>query len=138
MIDIVIDASVSLAWCFPDEANEDANRILIALKGQRILVPTIWGLEITNALATGQRAKRISSSEILRFISLLEELTIKEDSLSVASSIANVLPLTQKYNLSAYDASYLAVALRNNASLATFDLKLQNAARKSKVKLLRV
>ena len=37
--------------------------------------------------------------------------------------------LAQRYNLSAYDAAYLWLAAELKAPLATFDLKLANAAR---------
>jgi predicted nucleic acid-binding protein len=45
---IVIDASVALAWCFPDEASDYADEILVALEGHSIVVPTLWPIEITN------------------------------------------------------------------------------------------
>jgi predicted nucleic acid-binding protein len=133
---VVVDASVALAWGFPDEASEYADTVLVALEEQRILVPVIWALEITNALLIGQRHKRINSTEIQRFISLLEGLTVHEDLLPIASSVANILPLAREYSLSAYDASYLAVAIRHNAVLATLDTGLKSAAKKAGIKLL--
>jgi len=51
--EVVVDASVALAWCFPDEGNEYANSVLNALEGWTIFVPAIWGLEIANALLCG-------------------------------------------------------------------------------------
>jgi predicted nucleic acid-binding protein len=73
---VVVDASVALAWCFPDEASEYADRVLVALKGQTLVVLAVWGLEIANALLTGERRKRLKRSEILRFVALLEGLSI--------------------------------------------------------------
>jgi hypothetical protein len=29
--DVVVDASTALAWCFPDETSEYADRVLVAL-----------------------------------------------------------------------------------------------------------
>ena len=72
MIGIVVDASVALAWCFPDEASEYADRILVALEGHSILVPALWPVEITNAVLVAERRKRIKQAEIRHFIELLD------------------------------------------------------------------
>jgi len=133
---IVVDASVALAWCFPDEASEYAEAVLIALEERSILVPAIWPLEITNAVVVAERRKRISSSDIRRFVELLEGLKINEDSLPVARGVSNILPLAREYGLSAYDASYLEVAIRNGAALATLDAGLEKAGRKAGVEIL--
>lgn len=106
MSGVVIDASVALAWCFPDEASEYADRVLVALKGQTILVPAVWGLEIANAVLAGARRKPLKQPEILRFVSLLEGLSILQDAQAVTDNVSNVLPLARDYRLSAYDAAY--------------------------------
>ena len=71
-----MDAPVTLAWCFPDEASEYADRVLVALKGQAIVVPAVWGLEIANAMLAGERRKRLKQPEILRFVALLEDFQL--------------------------------------------------------------
>ena len=68
MSGVVVDASVALAWCFPDEASEYADGVLVALKGQAIVVPAVWGLEIANAMLASERRKRLRQPEILRFV----------------------------------------------------------------------
>lgn len=65
---VVLDASTALAWCFPDEASEDAEAVLLALEGATVLVPAVWSLEIANALLVGERQKRLRQPEILRFL----------------------------------------------------------------------
>ncbi len=136
MTEIVIDASVALAWCFPDEASNYADAVLVALEGRRMLVPAVWPLEITNAVIVAERRKRISPPEVRRFVELLEGLTIHEDSLPVVGSIRNILPLAREYGLSAYDTAYLDVAMRHRAPLATLDAGLAKASRKAGVELL--
>jgi len=49
--------------------------------------------------------------------------------------VSNVLPLAREYDLSAYDAAYLEVAMRRNAWLATLDERLRKAGRKSGVEI---
>jgi hypothetical protein len=63
---VVIDAATALAWCFPDESSEYADGVLVALKGKTLLVPSVWSLEIANAVLAGERTKRLLP-EILRF-----------------------------------------------------------------------
>lgn len=82
MTGIVIDASVALAWCFPDEASEYADGVLVALEGRTILVPALWSVEITNAVLMAERRKRVKQPEIRRFVELLDALTVIMDSQS--------------------------------------------------------
>lgn len=135
MSGVVVDASVALAWCFPDEASEYADRVLVALKGQTLVVPGLWGLEITNALLTAERRKRLKQPEILRFVALLEGLSILQDGQSVRESVNNVLPLARDYGLSAYDAAYLELAIRHSVPLATLDRNLQKAAKRAGIRI---
>ena len=135
MNDVVVDASIALAWCFPDEKSDYAEAVLIALEGKQILVPAVWSLEITNAIIVAQKRKRINPKETQRFIELLEGLTIREAVLAIAWSANNILPLAQEYNLSAYDAAYLSIAIRHDAPLATLDNGLTSAALKAGIEI---
>ena len=135
---IVIDASVALAWCFPDEATDYADGVLVALDGRTAMVPAIWSLEITNALLVGERRKRIRQPEVRRFVELLKGLSILEDGQPFADTVSNILPLAREHDLSAYDAAYLDVAIRHGAPLATLDKALQKAGRAAGVKIFEV
>jgi predicted nucleic acid-binding protein len=134
---MVVDASTALAWCFPDENSEYADAVLVALEGKTILVPSIWPLEIANAVLVGERMKRLRRPEIQRFTALLEGLAVAQDSQTVGEHIGNVLPLARQYGLSAYDAAYLELAVRYEAPLATLDGKLKKAAQKAGVSVFR-
>ncbi len=113
---------------FSDEANDYADRVLIALEEKTILVPSIWPLEIANAVLVGERAKQLRQPEIQRFTALLASLSLAQDSQSVGDHIGTVLPLARVYGLSAYDAAYLELSIRYEVPLATLDRKLQKAA----------
>jgi predicted nucleic acid-binding protein len=134
---IVVDASVALAWCFPDEASEYADGVLVALEGRTVIVPAIWALEITNALLVGERRKRVRQPDIRRFVELLRGLTITEHSQTIADTVINVLPLAREYGLSAYDAAYLDLAVRQGAPLATLDSALQKAGRSAGINIFK-
>jgi predicted nucleic acid-binding protein len=131
---VVVDASVALAWCFPDEASDYADAVLVALDGSTILVQAIWGLEIANAVLAGERSKRLRQPEIRRFTMLLESLSLVQDVQPVCDHVSNVLPLAREYSLSAYDAAYLELSIRHGAPLATLDGKLQKAAQKAGIR----
>jgi predicted nucleic acid-binding protein len=132
---VVIDASVALAWCFPDEDSNYADGILVALEGQAILIPPVWGLEIANAILAGERSRRLRQPEIRRFTALLESLAMVQDVQPVGDYVSNVLPVAREYSLSAYDAAYLELSIRHGAPLATLDVKLQKAAQKAGIRI---
>ena len=46
----VLDASVTLAWCFEDEGGDFALRVLDALRTSEAVVASLWPLEIANGL----------------------------------------------------------------------------------------
>ena len=132
---MVIDASVALAWCFPDEARDYAERVLVALEGRTMRVPSLWAVEISNALLVAERRGRIKAAEIRQFLSLLDGLSITVDSLTPLECVGNLLPLARTHGLSAYDAAYLDVAQRQAAPLASLDRRLREAALRSGVAL---
>lgn len=131
----MIDASVALAWCFPDEASDYADRTLLALEGRDMMVPALWAIEVANAMLVAERRKRIKPAEIRRFVALLGGLAVVVDAAQVAENVNNVLPLAREYGLSAYDAAYLDVALRHEASLASLDVRLQHAGRRAGIEI---
>ena len=135
---IVVDASVALAWCFPDEASNYADSVLVAIETQTLIVPAIWAVEIANALLVGERRKRIRQPDVRRFVELLKDLNIAEDAQAVADTVNNIFPLAQKYRLSAYDAAYLDVAVRRDIPLATLDGDLQKAALAAGIKTFKI
>jgi predicted nucleic acid-binding protein len=131
LTEVVVDASTALAWCFPDETSGYADSVLVALEGSTLMVPAVWGLEVANALSVGERSKRLRQLEIGQFLALLNSLRIVQDLQPVGVYVGHILPMTRDYGLSAYDASYLELALRHSAPLATLDLKLRKAAKRA-------
>jgi len=82
-----------------------------------------------------ERRKRIKPPEVRRFVELLRNLTIIGHSQTVSETVSNVQPLAREYELSAYDAAYLDLAIRQGAPLATLDNKLKTASRSAGIKL---
>ena len=68
MTGVVIDASVTLAWCFPDEQTPMSLNVLDRLKtGEQALVPAFWSVEVLNTLLLGERKGRIAPEQTKAF-----------------------------------------------------------------------
>ncbi len=132
---IVIDASLALAWCFPDEMSSYADAVLVSLERIEVVVPAIWAVEVANALLVGERRTRLGETDILRFSELLKGLAIREEPRTISDALIGILPLARANNLSAYDAAYLEVSIRHGAPIATLDAALQDAAKANGVEL---
>lgn len=129
----VLDASITFAWCFEDEATPETDAILETLADGDAIVPRIWPLEVANVLLVAERRDRISESVSARFINLLGQLPIAVD--PTPSVMGELLAMGRSRGLSAYDASYLLLAERTGLPLATADKKLLEAAQAAGVEL---
>ena len=135
MSQLVMDASVTLTWLYPDETSVEAYEVLDALADATAMVPSIWTLEIANAVLVGERRQRLATADVSRFLGLIEGLRIERDEQTSSRALAYILPLARGCGLSAYDAAYLELAARVNLPLATLDEKLKRAAESSGVGL---
>ncbi|MFP4158541.1 MAG: type II toxin-antitoxin system VapC family toxin [Desulfobacterales bacterium] len=132
----VIDNSVVMAWCFGDEANDYADSVLEQLAENTALVPALWPLEVVNVLLVAERKKRLRFADSARFLALLSALPIVVDHQGRKAIMKELLSLGRSSELSAYDAAYLDLAMRNNCPVATLDKKLLEAAKKLDVIVL--
>jgi len=133
----VIDASVALAWCFGDERTEATARLLERLQTDAATVPNLWHLEVANGLALAERRGRITPAESAELIALLEMIEIVVDGETPARAFTRVLDLAREERLTAYDASYLELAMRLGLLLASKDADLCDAAERLGVSVLR-
>jgi predicted nucleic acid-binding protein len=134
--DLVLDVSLSCAWCFADEASVEAWAILERLHTARAHVPSLWLWETGNVLVQAERRGRISAAAIRTFLGLLESLPISIDQPTIDSTWHDTLALARSHRLTSYDAAYLELALRRSLPLASRDRALQSAARLEGVPLL--
>lgn len=131
---IVLDASMALAWLFErDNAKEaaSANELLKSLGEIETIVPVLWHTEVTNALLIAERRKIVTEARVIDYLNRLSDLPILTDSILMADHRDLVMSLAREYKLTTYDATYLDLALRSNAILATFDNDLANAMKKA-------
>lgn len=131
---IVVDTSVTMAWCFEDEATDRTDAVLDQLRREEAAVPALWQLEVANVLLVAERRGRITEAQAARFLDLLARLPIRVDISQTDTSA--VLAAGRRHDLSAYDAAYLVLAERLAAPLATLDDRLMVACRAAGVRLL--
>lgn len=123
-----MDCSVTMAWCFEDEANEYTDAVLQRLTHEEAIVPSLWPLEVANVLLVGERRKRLSQADTTRFLTLLGSLRITIDEETPYRAFNEALSLGRDHSLSAYDTAYLELAMRLGSPLATQDERLRQAA----------
>jgi len=133
----VLDASVALAWSFKDEVSPYATFIVRSARSARAVAPVIWPLEVNNALISAVRRERIDELVANRIRDTLDRLPVDIDSeIAVASLGQRILRLGIEHGLSAYDASYLELAMRRGLPLATQDERLLRAAGAAGIEIL--
>jgi predicted nucleic acid-binding protein len=133
-VTLVLDASAALAWLFERADRHEAgraDRLLDAVAENTAIVPMLWHCEVCNALLTAERRKVITEAQSADFLARLSRLPIDTDATPLAQRREVLIALGRRFQLSAYDAGYLDLALHSNATLASFDRKLLDAMRKA-------
>ena len=133
---LVLDVSLSCAWCFADEASDAGWAILSRLQTSEAHVPSLWLWDTANVLIQAERREMITAAAIRTFLGLLEALPIHIDHAGTATIWHDTLALARAHRLTSYDAAYLELALRLGLPLASRDQALQAAARSEGVPLL--
>ena len=132
----VIDCSITMAWCFDDEATDATRAVARRLAREPVIVPAHWHLEVANVLATALRAKRLSEAEAKDFLHRLGHFDVEVDPAIGVRAFSHLLPLCQMHRLTSYDAAYLELAIRLGLPLASLDKGLRKAAKAETVHLL--
>ncbi len=122
---IVVDASVVLAWILADERSTHTDALYEkALEDQISLnAPTLLISEVINSLKSAVTRKRATKKQAQEGLRHFFTLDIQLHSLQEMST--EVLDTAIRYDISGYDAQYVALAKHYNASLYTLDTKLK-------------
>lgn len=131
---LVIDSSAALSWVLKDEQGEGLT-LLERMADESAIVPVHWVLEVTNALRMAVQRGRLQHGDRQAVIEQLMSLSVTVDVETVVRGWSEIPALADRYALTTYDASYLELALRADAPLATLDKDLARAARAAKVPL---
>jgi predicted nucleic acid-binding protein len=96
----------------------------------------LWALEIANVVTKLETKGIVAEADSQRFIALPARLNIATDSATAGQAFGDTLNIARRYKLSAYDAAYLELALRESLPLATLDAGLVKAAARAGVGIL--
>jgi predicted nucleic acid-binding protein len=132
-VSFVLDASVAIAWFVRRQATAYTGRVRSMARREQLHVPSVWALEVANALLVLQQRGNISEKAAETTAELLGSLvvTVHETRLTVPELRA----FSARHRLSAYDACYLDLALALRLPLACGDGPLQRALRGAGVRL---
>ena len=123
---LVVDASAILAIVLAEPERRDVEHVLATRTraGTALLAPPGLWLEVVNSLV---RRHRWSSEGVLEAFRDIDAFRIQLVDLR-RSMLVLTLDLAERHGLTAYDASYLAVAMAEEADLLTLDRDLAFAA----------
>lgn len=130
MKNLVLDTSVAVQWIVKEHPSANIDGLFLAgYSGKSNLhVPALWLWECGNALLSYCKAGWISVADIEDHLSALRYPKPQIDALPSIATQKTIAELALASKLSFYDATYLELALRRHAGLATLDKKLRAAA----------
>ncbi len=131
---VVPDVSAILGQALDDEDATFAESVIATISRDEAIVPTLFWYEIRNVLVMAERRKRIAPARTTAFLTDLALLPFSVDDLPREAS---VLDLARRRALTVYDATYLELAQRLDAPLATLDRDLMAAAKKEGIALFK-
>ena len=135
----VLDASVALSWFIDIPADPYAVQVRDQIRaGKRGVTPQLWLLEFANGVLVAERRKIVNATAADESIDEMQRLRLASIEVEAGSLLVEkVLALARTFQLTAYDAAYLELALRERLPLATLDNRLRAAAGKAGVPLLK-
>jgi predicted nucleic acid-binding protein len=135
-VSLVIDSSITLAWFFEDERSAAADDVLRQVTESGAVAPSLWRLEVANALQAAIRRKRIDAAFRDASITDLRALAVAIDAETDQRAWTTTLQLAERWRLTLYDAAYLELAQRLGLPLATLDQELRTAGQALGITLL--
>jgi predicted nucleic acid-binding protein len=131
---IVLDASIAVKWFFTESDSEIALKIQKKIeKGNfKVYVPQIFFFEVINVLKTKAST---TTDYVKKAVKIIFSLPLKSNKVN-EKLFKRANFYAQKYNLSIYDASYIALAKILNINLITADKKLFNKVNLDFVKFI--
>lgn len=131
----VIDASITLAWCFEDESTAETESILDRLVAEGGVAPAHWAMEIANGLRFAQSSGRVSDPAIDRAREIVRQLPVEVRPVETSTALS-LVESAVRHDLTVYDAAYLGLAEVLDLGVATLDQRLAAACRTVGVPLI--
>lgn len=124
---MIIDASALLPAYFPDEDQAPSQRLVrnYVLGDLELVAPTLLVYEMTNAIMQAIRRGRIRENQGMEALDSFDGLGIPLFSVSWRE----MAEFAHRFDRSAYDASYLALADKRGEPFVTGDRRMYNAVK---------
>ena len=127
----VLDASAALEAALDDESGAVGSVVTDRLASDTAYVPSIWFSEVVHAMLQAVRRGRLSVDDAHATIAAITDCPIT--AVSDHRETRALLDVAHQTGLSAYDASYLLLAVDMGVDLATCDRQLRRAAERAGV-----
>jgi predicted nucleic acid-binding protein len=132
----VADASVAVGWVHPARSTDETSAMLDAIAdGATLEVPSLWPLEVANALIVLVRRRKLTESDRRAGLGWLRGLRLRLDHDTASLAFSRLSDLAAAHQVSVYDAAYLELAQRRHLVLGCKDGPLRTAARRAGVRL---
>jgi predicted nucleic acid-binding protein len=131
----VVDASITLAWCFEDESTPETESVLDRLVGEGGAAPAHWALEVANGLRFAAISGRVDGASIERARDIVRQLPDEIRPVETPTALYLIEP-ARRHDLTVYDAAYLGLAEALGLGIATLDQRLAAACRTVGVPLI--
>ena len=135
MTRIVVDASITGLMLLSDEVDPQRTSIRDLLVGSDLILAAHWPLEVASLLVKATRRQRLLAEDRDKRLAEVD-LIRAAGQIEQAAASRDIYRLAIAANLTAYDAVYLDLAIRLDATLATNDDALIVVARARGVPVL--
>jgi predicted nucleic acid-binding protein len=132
----VPDASFILGWGVDEDAFESRAKVVERMAREGGIVPSLWRLEVANALLMGVRRGRWTMAQGREVLADISKLGIDIDEATSSHAWGRTLLLAERHGLTEYDAAYVELAIRADGILLTLDHEMARAARAEGLEVL--
>ena len=126
MVACIVDNSVVVAWLYPGQATQYTERLLERSGSSTLHASFIWPAEFANAASVMVKRGILTDELGAEMIRMVDAFDLVVD--RTPADLRQIYQISRRYGLSAYDASYLELAIRLKLPLATRDATLKKAS----------
>lgn len=130
---IIVDASVAVAWIVASQRSQASDELLKRAKTEQFVAPGLFAHEARNAVLMLERRGRLTSVQADVAIATTVDAFIELEATPDSAMLGLTLDIARTEALTIYDAAYLELALRRNATLASRDADLLAAGKRRQV-----
>lgn len=124
---IVVDASITVGWLLDEKEAASTHDIYDLVLREGLVGPAIFTIEVANALRSSMRRKSIDRKKRDAALAAFERMVASD--MGQEPLLSNIVDISDRHDLTVYDASYVAMAKLRGLKLATLDQAMAAAAR---------